>query len=92
VFGILNDSGFVLGRHIVEQAIIRGHDVMLCNRGNHSVEFSQTAGALIALRVRRLIGHCDSDVSAIERFGCDAVIDCSGYTPEHLDRALHRPR
>lgn len=77
-----------LGRHIVEQAISRGHDLTLFNRGSHLVEFTQIAGASVAVPVRRLIGNRDSDVSAIERFECDAVIDCSGYTPEHLDQSI----
>lgn len=75
-----------LGRYIVQQAINRGHDVTVFNRGNHLVEFAQTAP--IVVPVRRLIGNRDSDVRAIERFGCDAVIDCSGYTPEHLAQSI----
>ena len=36
---ILGGSVF-LGRHIVEAALIRGHELTVFNRGNHAVETS----------------------------------------------------
>ncbi len=68
-----------LGRHVVEAALARGHAVTLLNRGRH--------GAALFPQVERLVGDRDGDLGALARRSFDAVIDCSGYTPEQVARS-----
>ncbi len=64
-----------LGRHVVEAALARGHDVAILNRGRTD------PGPWPALaHVRRLLGDRDGDLSALRGQAFDAVVDCSGYT------------
>jgi hypothetical protein len=65
-----------LGRHVVDAALAAGCEVTLLNRGNHVVRFAQP--------VEQLQGDRDGDLSALVGRYFDAVIDCSGYTPEQL--------
>jgi len=67
-----------LGRHIVEAALAQGEQVTLFNRG-------RSAAALFP-GVERLIGDRDGDLRALQGRRFDAVVDCSGYTPEQLAR------
>lgn len=69
-----------LGRYIVEQALARGDEVTLLHRGRR--------GAGLYPQARRLIGDRDSDLSALDGLEFDAVIDCSGYTAEQLQRSV----
>jgi len=62
-----------LGRHTVEAALARGHDVTLFNRGRTNPE--------LFAAVERLRGDRDGDLSALEGRRWDAVIDPSGYLP-----------
>jgi 2'-hydroxyisoflavone reductase len=62
-----------LGRHLVEAAQQRGHEVTLFNRG-------QTNPALFPA-VAKLRGDRDGDLSALRRGEWDAVVDTSGYVP-----------
>ena len=62
-----------LGRHVVEAALARGHDVTLFNRG-------QTRPELFP-GVERLVGDRDGDLAALEAGSWDAVVDTSGYVP-----------
>ena len=68
-----------LGRHVVEAALAGGCEVAVLNRGQHEVCFAQP--------VEHLRGDRKSDLSALQGRHFDAVIDCSGYTPEQLQRA-----
>ena len=68
-----------LGRHVVEAARARGHEVTLLNRGRHG-------GALFPA-VERLVGDRDGDLGALQGRAFDATIDCSGYTPEQVARS-----
>jgi 2'-hydroxyisoflavone reductase len=68
-----------LGRHVVQAALARGHAVTLLNRGRH--------GATLFPQVERLVGDRDGDLSALAGRAFDAVIDCSGYTPEQVTRS-----
>lgn len=62
-----------LGRHIVEQAGRRGHELTLFNRG-------RTATAPIA-GVEQIVGDRERDLSRLAGRTWDAVIDTSGYLP-----------
>ncbi|MBX3051077.1 MAG: NAD-dependent epimerase/dehydratase family protein [Caldilineaceae bacterium] len=62
-----------LGRHTVEAALARGHEVTLFNRGQHSPELFPD--------VEKLRGDRDGDLSPLVGRRWDAVIDPSGYVP-----------
>jgi len=62
-----------LGRHTVDAALARGHEVTLFNRGQH--------GADLFPQVERLLGDRDGDLDALRGRRWDAVIDTSGYVP-----------
>ncbi len=68
-----------LGRHVVEAALAAGHAVTMLTRGRH--------GTALFPQVERLVGDRDGDLSALAGRAFDAVIDCSGYTPDHVTRA-----
>lgn len=69
---ILGGTRF-LGRHILEAALARGHDVTLFHRGNSLPDDLPP--------VERLIGDREKDLSALVGRRWDAVIDTSGYVP-----------
>jgi 2'-hydroxyisoflavone reductase len=63
-----------LGRHLVEAALERGHEVTLFNRGRTNPELFP--------EVEKLRGDRDAgDLAALESRTWDAVIDTSGYVP-----------
>jgi 2'-hydroxyisoflavone reductase len=73
-----------LGRHLVGQALRRGHEPTLFNRG-------RTAPGLFAA-VEQLHGERDSDLDALRGRRWDAVVDTCGYLPRVVRRsalALH---
>jgi 2'-hydroxyisoflavone reductase len=69
---VLGGTMFV-GRHLVDAALRRGHDVTLFNRGHTNPELFP--------EVERLRGDRASDLAALEGRRWDAVIDTSGYLP-----------
>jgi 2'-hydroxyisoflavone reductase len=70
-----------LGRHVVEAALARGHEVAVLNRGRTD------PGPMPALaRVERLVGDRDGDLSALHGRVFDAVVDCTGYTAAQMRR------
>jgi 2'-hydroxyisoflavone reductase len=69
-----------LGRHTVDAALSRGHDVTLFNRG-------QTRPELFP-EVEKLRGDRDGDLAALEGRGFDAVVDTSGYVPRVVAATL----
>lgn len=69
-----------LGRHLVAAALARGHEVTLLNRGRH--------GAGLFPEAERLVGDRDGSMDALRGRAFDAVVDCSGYTPAQVERAL----
>jgi nucleoside-diphosphate-sugar epimerase len=69
-----------LGRHTVDVALARGHDVTLFNRG-------QTRPDLYP-DVEKLRGDRDTDLSALEGRSFDAVVDTSGYVPRLVQQTL----
>ena len=62
-----------LGRHVVDAALERGHDVTLFNRGQTRPELHPS--------VEKLRGDRDGDLAALAGRNFDAVVDTSGYVP-----------
>src|SRR5687768_18119799 len=62
-----------LGRHVVDAALERGHEITLFNRGQHNPELFP--------EVEKLRGDRDGDLSALQGRRWDAVIDTCGYLP-----------
>jgi 2'-hydroxyisoflavone reductase len=62
-----------LGRHIVEAALGRGHEVTLFNRGQKNPGLFP--------QLEQLRGNRDGDLTALQGRRWDAVIDPSGYVP-----------
>ena len=69
---VLGGTQFV-GRHVVDAALERGHEVTLFNRGQSHPELFPG--------VTRLVGDRDGDLAALEAGTWDAVVDTSGYVP-----------
>jgi 2'-hydroxyisoflavone reductase len=69
-----------LGRHVVDIALERGHEVTLFNRGQTRPELFPD--------VEKLRGDRDGDVSALRGRDFDAVVDPSGYVPRAVARTL----
>src|SRR5215204_6319836 len=69
---VLGGTLFV-GRHLVEAALDRGHEVTLFNRGRTNADLFPQA--------ERLQGDRDGDLSALRGHSWDAVFDPSGYVP-----------
>jgi 2'-hydroxyisoflavone reductase len=72
---ILGGTHF-LGKHLVESALGRGHDITLFNRGISRPDLFPD--------VEKLQGDRDNDLSALQGRQWDAVIDTSGYIPRHV--------
>ena len=72
---ILGGTGF-LGPHMVREALKRGHDVTLFNRG-------RTNNALFP-DLETLIGDRNNGLDALHGHSWDVVIDNSGYVPRHV--------
>src|SRR6185295_6691515 len=66
-----------LGRHLVDTALARGHDVTLFTRGMQPVPWRE--------RVTQLVGNRDPAIApglaAVGTGEWDAAIDTSGYVP-----------
>ena len=62
-----------LGRHFVEQAAARGHDVTLFNRGRHNPELFPD--------LDRVRGDRDGGLAALGDRRFDACVDMCGYVP-----------
>src|SRR5258705_12412967 len=76
---ILGGTQF-LGRHTVDVALARGHQVTLFSRG-------QTRPDLFP-DVEKLRGDRDGDLTAIAGRDFDAVVDTSGYVPRLVAQTL----
>ncbi|MDQ3804699.1 MAG: SDR family oxidoreductase [Acidobacteriota bacterium] len=62
-----------LGRHLVEAALARGHEVTLFNRGQRNPELFPGA--------EKLRGDRGGNLDALRGRSWDAVVDTSGYVP-----------
>src|SRR5436305_3509144 len=69
-----------LGRHVVEAALPRDHELTLFNRG-------QTKPDLFP-DVEKLRGDRDGDLAALEGRSFDAVVDTSGYVPRIVQETI----
>jgi 2'-hydroxyisoflavone reductase len=63
-----------LGRAVVDEALARGHEVTLFNRGETNPELYP--------EIEKLRGDRRGDLSALDGRGWDAVVDTSGYLPQ----------
>ena len=72
---ILGGTGFI-GPHLVEQAMLRGHDVTIFNRGRSNTHLFP--------EVKKLVGDRDGGLDALKKGEWDAVLDNSGYVPRHV--------
>lgn len=66
-----------LGRHIVETALARGHEITLFNRGQHNPDLFP--------QVEKLHGDRKSDLSLLQGRMWDAAIDTSGFIPRIVE-------
>ena len=62
-----------LGRHLVDAALARGHEITLFNRGQHNPDLYPN--------VEKLRGDRDNDLTSLKGRRWDAVIDTCGYVP-----------
>lgn len=69
---VLGGTGFI-GPHIVREALDRGHEVTLFNRGKSATDLFPNVG--------KLVGDRDGGLDALRNGQWDAVIDNSGYVP-----------
>ncbi len=69
---IIGGTGF-LGRHLVDVALKRGHELTLFNRGQHDPQLLPS--------VEQLHGNRDGDLTLLQGRHWDAVIDTCGYVP-----------
>src|SRR5690242_15063275 len=70
---LLLGGSIFLGRHIVEMALARGHEVTTFTRGRHD--------DVLPEQVEKLHGDRDGNLRALEGRKWDAAIDTSGYVP-----------
>lgn len=75
---ILGGTAF-LGRHLVDAALARGHEVTLFNRGVHAPELFPN--------VERLKGDRKGDLEALRGRSWDVVFDTSGYVPSDVEKS-----
>lgn len=73
---ILGGTGFI-GPHMVREALRRGHEVSLFNRGRTNVDLFPD--------LKLYKGDRDSGLQALEGGEWDAVIDNSGYVPRQVE-------
>lgn len=72
---VLGGTGFI-GPHMVREALRRGHDVSLFNRGRTNEELFPD--------LKLFVGDRDSRLDALQGHEWDAVIDNSGYVPRQV--------
>ena len=72
---ILGGTGFI-GPHMVREALRRGHEVSLFNRGKTNDDLFPD--------LETFIGDRDNQLDALKGHEWDAVIDNSGYVPRHV--------
>lgn len=73
-----------LGRHLVEQALARGHRVTLFNRGRSAPDLFPKA--------ERLQGDRTGDLALLRTGSWDAVVDTCGYLPRVVRRSAQALR
>ncbi len=73
---ILGGTGFI-GPHMVREALRRGHEVELFNRGRTDSDLFPD--------LKLLVGDRNNDLGALEGGSWDVVVDNSGYVPRHVE-------
>jgi len=73
---ILGGTGFI-GPHMVKEALRRGHEVELFNRGRTNSEMFPD--------LKLLVGDRNNGLESLEGGNWDVVIDNSGYVPRHVE-------
>jgi 2'-hydroxyisoflavone reductase len=73
---ILGGTGFI-GPHMVREALRRGHEVELFNRGRTNNELFPD--------LRHYVGDRDNGLASLEGGQWDVVVDNSGYVPRHVE-------
>ncbi|MFC0270809.1 SDR family oxidoreductase [Metabacillus herbersteinensis] len=73
---ILGGTRF-LGKALVKEALKRGHEITLFNRGTNKEMFPE---------VEQLIGDRDGDVSLLENRKWDVVMDTCGFAPHQIKK------
>ncbi|KQL18042.1 SDR family oxidoreductase [Cytobacillus solani] len=73
---ILGGTRF-LGRALVEEALARGHEVTLFNRGTNKEIFPE---------VEQLIGDRNIDIASLESRKWDVLIDTCGFAPHQIKK------
>jgi 2'-hydroxyisoflavone reductase len=69
-----------LGRAVVEDALVRGHEVTLFNRGQ--------TNPMLFPEVERCVGVRDGGLAVLEGRAWDAVIDTSGFVPRVVRQSV----
>jgi 2'-hydroxyisoflavone reductase len=69
-----------LGRHVVDVALARGHEVTTFNRGRTRPELHPG--------IEKLRGDRDGDLAALAGRDFDAVVDTSGYVPRIVGETI----
>ena len=72
---ILGGTGYI-GPHMVREALRRGHELSLFNRGRTDDDMFPD--------LQTFIGDRNNDLDALKGHEWDAVIDNSGYVPRHV--------
>lgn len=73
-----------LGRHLVDEALARGHELTLFNRGRTAPELFGAA--------EQLRGERDGDLAPLRGRRWDAVVDTCGYLPRVVRRSVEALR
>jgi 2'-hydroxyisoflavone reductase len=73
---ILGGTGFI-GPHMVREALRRGHEVELFNRGRTNNELFPD--------LKHYVGDRDNGLASLEGGKWDVVVDNSGYVPRHVE-------
>jgi len=69
---VLGGTGFI-GPHIVREALARGHEVTLFNRGHSNTDLFPD--------VKKLVGDRDGGLDVLKTGQWDVALDISGYVP-----------
>src|SRR5690606_30466300 len=72
---ILGGTGYI-GPHMVREALRRGHDLSLFNRGRTDEDMFPD--------LQTFIGDRNNNLDALKGHKWDAIIDNSGYVPRHV--------
>lgn len=71
-----------VGRHFVEAALRRGHDITLFHRGKRGLDLFPG--------VDRILGDREGGLDAVEDLSYDAIVDTSGYLPRVVRQSVDR--